>query len=68
VVFEVSVEVRQPVLLSSLIIGVVFAPMGLTYVFMIVASSFVALTLTPALCAILLANTRLPAENPWIAS
>ena len=82
VVFEASVEVRQPVLLSSLIIvvvfapifsltgveGRIFAPMGLAYVFSIVASSFVALTLTPALCAILLANTRLPAENTWIAS
>ena len=82
VVFEASVEVRQPVLLSSLIIvvvfapifsltgveGRIFAPMGLAYLFSIAASSLVALTLTPALCAILLAKTRLPAENTWIAT
>ena len=82
VVFETSVEVRLPVLLSSVIIvvvfapifsltgveGRIFAPMGLAYLFSIAASSLVALTLTPALCAILLANTRLPAENTWVAT
>ncbi len=82
VVFEASVEVRQPVILSSVIIvvvfapifsltgveGRIFAPMGLAYLFSIAASSLVALTLTPALCAILLANTQLPAENTWIAT
>ncbi len=82
VVFETSVEVRQPVLLSSVIIvvvfapifslsgveGRIFAPMGLAYLFSIAASSLVALTLTPALCAILLANTRLQVENTWVAT
>ena len=82
VVYETSVEVRQPVILSTLIIlvvfapifsltgveGRIFAPMGLAYLFSIAASTLVALTLTPALCAILLANTRLPAENTWIAT
>jgi len=82
VVFETSVEVRQPVLLSSVIIvvvfapifslsgveGRIFAPMGLAYLLSIAASSLVALTLTPALCAILLANTRLPSENTWVAT
>jgi nickel/cobalt tolerance cation efflux system protein len=82
VVFDTSVEVRQPVLLSSVIIvvvfapifslsgveGRIFAPMGLAYLFSIAASSLVALTLTPALCAILLANTRLPAENTRLAT
>jgi Cu/Ag efflux pump CusA len=82
IVFEASVEARQPVLLFSLIIvvvfapifgltgveGRIFAPMGLAYVFSIIASSFIALTLTPVLCSILLANTRLPAKNTWITS
>ncbi|MCP9828993.1 efflux RND transporter permease subunit [Synechococcus sp. Lug-A] len=82
VVFEASVEVRQPVILSSVIIvvvfapifsltgveGRIFAPMGLAYLFSIAASSLVALTLTPALCAILLTNTRLPPENTWVAN
>lgn len=82
VVFETSVEVRQPVLFSSLIIivvfapifsltgveGRIFAPMGLAYLFSIAASSLVALTLIPALCAILLATVRLPKENTWLAN
>jgi nickel/cobalt tolerance cation efflux system protein len=81
VVFETSVEVRQPVLFSSLIIivvfapifsltgveGRIFAPMGLAYLFSIAASSLVALTLIPALCAILLAPVQLPAENTWMS-
>ena len=82
VVYETSVEVRQPVILSTVIIvvvfapifsltgveGRIFAPMGLAYLLSIAASTLVALTLSPALCGILLANTRLPAENTWIAN
>ena len=82
VVYETSVEVRQPVILSTVIIAVVFAPifsltgvegrifapMGLAYLLSIAASTLVALTLSPALCGILLANTRLPTENTWIAT
>ncbi|MCT0202041.1 CusA/CzcA family heavy metal efflux RND transporter [Synechococcus sp. CS-602] len=81
VVFDTSVQVRQPVILSTVIIvvvfapifslsgveGRIFAPMGLAYLFSIVASTLVAITLTPALCAILLARAQLPAENTWIA-
>ncbi|MFN6131520.1 MAG: efflux RND transporter permease subunit, partial [Synechococcaceae cyanobacterium] len=82
VVFDTSVEVRQPVILSTLIILVIFAPifslsgvegrifqpMGLAYLLSIAASTLVAVTLSPALCAILLAQVRLPAENTWIAA
>ena len=85
VVFNTSVEVRQPVLFSTLIIAVVFAPifsltgvegrifapMGLAYLFSIGASSLVAVTLSPALCAILLAPVPLPprtAGSPIAAS
>ncbi len=82
VVFDTSVEVRQPVLFSTLIIAVVFAPifsltgvegrifapMGLAYLFSIGASTLVAVTLSPALCAILLAPVQLPPENTWIAN
>lgn len=81
VVFNTSVQVRQPVILSTLIIlvvfapifsltgveGRIFAPMGLAYLASITASTLVAVTLSPALCAILLAPVRLPAENTWIA-
>ena len=82
VVFDTSVEVRQPVLFSTVIIAVVFAPifsltgvegrifapMGLAYLLSIGASTLVAVTLSPALCAILLAPAQLPAENTWLAT
>jgi CzcA family heavy metal efflux pump len=81
VVFDGSVEVRVSVLFSTVIIAVVFAPifalagvegriftpMGVTYLLSIVASTLVALTLTPALCALLLVNRRLPPDETWIA-
>ncbi|QNI54156.1 heavy metal efflux pump/ CzcA family protein [Synechococcus sp. BIOS-E4-1] len=82
VVFRTSVEVRQPVLFSTLIIVVVFAPiftlsgvegrifmpMGIAYVLSIVASTAVALTLSPALCALLLSRAPLPAAASWVES
>ena len=81
VVFNGSIEVRVSVLFSTVIIAVVFAPifalsgvegriftpMGVSYLLSIVASTLVALTLTPALCALLLVNRRLPAEETWIS-
>jgi CzcA family heavy metal efflux pump len=80
VVFDGSVEVRVSVLFSTVIIAVVFAPifvlsgvegriftpMGMAYLLSILASTLVALTLTPALCAILLANRRLPSAETWL--
>ena len=79
-VFRTSVEVRQPVLFSTLIIIVVFAPiftltgvegrifmpMGIAYVLSIMASTFVALTLSPALCALLLSRSPLPVNTSWV--
>jgi CzcA family heavy metal efflux pump len=81
VVFNGSVEVRVSVLFSTVIIAVVFAPifalsgvegrifapMGLSYLLSIVASTLVALTLTPALCALLLVNRPLPPDETWVA-
>ncbi|NDJ24416.1 CusA/CzcA family heavy metal efflux RND transporter [Nostoc sp. B(2019)] len=80
VVFNSSVEVRVSVLFSTIIIAVVFAPifalsgvegriftpMGIAYLLSIVASTSVALTLTPALCALLLVNQRLPTTETWV--
>ncbi len=80
VVFNSSVEVRVSVLFSTVIIAVVFAPifalsgvegriftpMGVTYLLSIVASTLVALTLTPALCTLLLVNQRLPSTETWL--
>ena len=80
VVYDTSVEVRVSVIFSTVIIGVVFAPifsltgvegrifapMGVAYLVSIVASTLVAMTLSPALCAILLAHHPLPHEETWI--
>lgn len=80
VVFDGSVEVRVSVLFSTVIIAVVFAPifalsgvegrifspMGLAYLLSILASTLVALTVTPALCAILLTHHRLPSTETWL--
>jgi len=80
VVFDGSIEVRTSVLFATIIIvvifapifalsgveGRIFAPMGLAYLLSIAASTVVALTLTPALCAILLANRRLPSAETWL--
>lgn len=80
VVFDGSVEVRVSVLFSTVIIAVVFAPifalsgvegriftpMGMAYLLSIFASTLVALTLTPALCALMLANRRLPSTETWL--
>ncbi|MGQ4646456.1 efflux RND transporter permease subunit [Lyngbya aestuarii] len=80
VVYNTSVEVRVSVLFSTVIIAVVFAPifsltgvegrifapMGVAYLVSIFASTLVALTLSPALCAFLLANQQLPEEETWV--
>lgn len=81
VVYDTSVEVRVSVLFSTVIIAVVFAPiftltgvegrifapMGIAYLISIFSSTLVALTLSPALCALLLAKQDLPPEDTWLA-
>lgn len=81
VVFDTSVQVRLAVIFSTVIIvvvfapifsltgveGRIFAPMGLAYLFSILASTLVAMTLSPALCAILLANQNLPREGTFVS-
>lgn len=82
VVYDTSVEVRTSVIFSTVIIAVVFAPifflsgvegrifapMGIAYLVSIFASTLVAMTLSPALCAILLANRPLPADDTWVSA
>jgi nickel/cobalt tolerance cation efflux system protein len=82
VVYDTSVEVRVSVIFSTVIIAVVFAPiftltgvegnifapMGIAYLLSILASTFVAITLTPALCAILLTNHKLPSDETWLGN
>ncbi|XDE63353.1 efflux RND transporter permease subunit [Arthrospira platensis BEA 1257B] len=81
VVYDTSVQVRLAVIFSTVIIivvfapifsltgveGRIFAPMGWAYLLSIAASTLVAMTLSPALCAILLAHHRLPQEGTFIS-
>jgi CzcA family heavy metal efflux pump len=80
VVFDASIEVRSavvyatfavilvffPVLTMSGLAGRIFAPLGVAYTFAILASLLVALTVTPALCFLLLANRDLPPQEPAV--
>lgn len=83
VVFEASKEVRMPILNSTLIIiasfiplfflsgmeGRMLAPLGISFIVALTASTVVALTLTPVLCSYLLGkpgrNDR-PEKEPYV--
>lgn len=84
VVFAASREVRMPILNSTLIIvagfmplfflsgmeGRMLAPLGLTFIVALFASTLVALTLTPALCSVLLRGGKsgegAAEKEPWV--
>ncbi|HEY8118803.1 MAG TPA: efflux RND transporter permease subunit [Methylophilaceae bacterium] len=77
VVFDASMEVRSSVVYATIIVALVFlplltlsgvagklfAPLGLAYISAIMASLVVALTVTPALCYLLLGNAKLESED-----
>lgn len=78
VVFDASMEVRSSVVYATIIVALVFmplltlggvagklfAPLGIAYISAILASLVIALTLTPALCYLMLGHARLDAEDP----
>jgi CzcA family heavy metal efflux pump len=78
VVLDASMEVRSavvyatfavilvffPVLNMSGVAGRIFGPLGIAYIWAILASLIVALTVTPALCLLLLGERDLPPQEP----
>jgi CzcA family heavy metal efflux pump len=80
VILDASLEVRSavvyatfaviliffPVLTMSGLAGRLFAPLGEAYIWAILASLGVALTVTPALSWVLLGERDLPPQEPWM--
>ncbi len=63
----ITIVVFCPIFALSGVEGSVFIPMGLGYIAAVVASTIMALTMTPALCAVLLPYGQLPEIEPWVA-
>ncbi|WP_017315869.1 efflux RND transporter permease subunit [Mastigocladopsis repens] len=63
----ITIVVFSPVFALTGVEGNIFIPMGLGYMAAVIASSVTALTVTPALCAILLPHGNLPETEPWVA-
>jgi CzcA family heavy metal efflux pump len=80
VVRDASLEIRSPVLFATLAVLVVFipvyfmsgvqgrfvGPLALSFMLAVLASLIVALTVTPALCALLLSARDVHAQSAWI--
>jgi Cu/Ag efflux pump CusA len=80
IVREAALEVRGPVIYATAVVIAVFlpelfttsvqghfvGPLAMAFIFSVVASLVVALTVTPALCALLLANRVAAPEWNWL--
>ncbi len=80
VIREASLEVRGPVIYATLVVIAVFlpelfassvqghfvGPLGLAFILAVTASLLVAMTATPALCALLLRDRDLRADSSWL--
>jgi CzcA family heavy metal efflux pump len=80
IIRDASLEVRAPVIYATAVVIVVFlpvlftssiegrfvGPLALSFIFAVVASLLVALTATPALCALLLRRDKQTAEAHWL--
>jgi cation efflux system protein involved in nickel and cobalt tolerance len=63
----ITIVVFAPIFALTGVEGSIFSPMGLGYLAAVLASSAAALTITPALCAILLPHGHLPEREPRVA-
>ncbi len=82
IVFNSSMEVRKSVVFATIIIvlvflpllslsgvaGKLFGPLGIAYITSIIASLFVALTVTPALCYLMLGHSNIESEDSPLIS
>lgn len=84
VIYQASAEVRMPIFNSSLIIiasfmplfflsgmeGRLLIPLGIAFIIALIASTIVALTLTPVLCSYLLTDNQIEnktlSREPWL--
>jgi len=80
VIREASLEVRGPVIYATIVVIAVFlpelfttsvqghfvGPLALSFIFAVIASLVVALTSTPALCALLLRKPDMHEESRWL--
>jgi CzcA family heavy metal efflux pump len=80
VIREASLEVRGPVIYATLVVIAVFlpelfttsvqghfvGPLGLAFIFAVTASLMVAMTATPAMCALLLRDGDLHSDSRWL--
>ena len=78
VILDASIEVRSavvyatftvalvfvPILMMSGVAGAIFRPLGVAYILSVLASLLVALTVTPALCLVLLGRKILARQDP----
>jgi Cu/Ag efflux pump CusA len=63
----ITIVVFSPVFALGGVEGSIFIPMGIGYMVTVLASSVTALTVTPALCALLLPYGNLPVTEPQVA-
>ena len=80
VILDASLEVRGPVIYATAVVIAVFlpellttsvqghfvGPLALAFILAVLASLLVAMTATPALCALLLRGHDLRPESPWL--
>src|SRR4030095_9614649 len=80
VVLDASIEVRSAVVYATFLVCVVFlpvltlsglqgrffAPLGQAFILSVLASLGVALTITPALCLVLLKDAKAHTEPAWV--